>query len=147
MAEPCDPKVNVDDGFLNLMTPDGASKDDVKVPEGEIGVQISTGFDEGKDLLVTIVSAMGEEQVSLSRSRLHARLSAWVGYFVQGSPERLLVLTLAHPVVISRPSLVHLHFYALSFYVLTDVILLCMYFSWLDSACVLHSPLLRYRNE
>ena len=46
------------------MTPDGASKDDVKVPEGELGTQISGGFDEGKDLLVTIVSAMGEEQVS-----------------------------------------------------------------------------------
>jgi len=54
--------VNVDDGFLNLMTTDGASKDDVKVPEGDIGIQISAGFEEGKDLLVTIVSAMGEEQ-------------------------------------------------------------------------------------
>ncbi|KAI9428499.1 initiation factor 5a [Lactarius indigo] len=54
--------VNIDDGFLNLMTPDGASKDDVKVPEGDIGSQITAGFEEGKDLLVTIVSAMGEEQ-------------------------------------------------------------------------------------
>ena len=56
-------KVNVDDGFLNLMTQEGVSKDDVKVPEGELGQQISTDFEEGKDLLVTIVSAMGEEQV------------------------------------------------------------------------------------
>ncbi|KAI9459902.1 initiation factor 5a [Lactarius psammicola] len=54
--------VNVDDGFLNLMTPDGTSKDDVKVPEGDIGAQITAGFEEGKDLLVTIVSAMNEEQ-------------------------------------------------------------------------------------
>jgi translation initiation factor 5A len=54
--------VNIDDGFLNLMNQDGASKDDVKVPEGEIGLIISTGFEEGKDLLVTIVAAMGEEQ-------------------------------------------------------------------------------------
>jgi len=54
--------VNIDDGFLNLMTIEGVAKDDVKVPEGEIGTQISTGFDEGKDLFVTIVSAMGEEQ-------------------------------------------------------------------------------------
>jgi len=54
--------VNVDDGFLNLMSADGASKDDVKVPEGDLGVQISAGFDEGKDLLVTIIAAMGEEQ-------------------------------------------------------------------------------------
>lgn len=56
-------QVNVDDGFLNLMTQDGVSKDDVKVPEGDLGTQISSGFEEGKDLLVTIISAMGEEQV------------------------------------------------------------------------------------
>jgi len=54
--------VNIDDGFLNLMNQDGASKDDVKVPDSDLGSQISAGFDEGKDLLVTIVSAMGEEQ-------------------------------------------------------------------------------------
>ena len=65
MAEPCDPKVNIDDGFLNLMTADGTAKDDVKVPEGDLGSQITSGFEEGKDLLVTIISAMGEEQVSL----------------------------------------------------------------------------------
>ncbi|KAF5357528.1 hypothetical protein D9757_013068 [Collybiopsis confluens] len=56
------PNVNVDDGFLNLMTQDGVPKDDVKVPEGELGQQIADAFEEGKDLLVTIVSAMGEEQ-------------------------------------------------------------------------------------
>jgi len=54
--------VNIDDGFLNLMTQDGTPKDDVKVPEGELGTQISEDFDAGKDLLVTIISAMGEEQ-------------------------------------------------------------------------------------
>ncbi|PWN32898.1 putative HYP2-translation initiation factor eIF5A.1 [Meira miltonrushii] len=54
--------VNIDDGFLNLMSNDGSSKDDVKVPEGEIGEQISSQFDDGKDLMVTIVSAMNEEQ-------------------------------------------------------------------------------------
>ena len=55
-------QVNIDDGFLNLMTPDGTAKDDVKLPEGDMGKQIQADFDEGKDLLVTIVSAMGEEQ-------------------------------------------------------------------------------------
>ena len=50
-----------------MMTQDGAAKDDVRVPEGEIGKQISDDFDAGKDLLVTIVSAMGEEQVSFPK--------------------------------------------------------------------------------
>lgn len=54
--------VNIDDGFLNLMLSDGTSKDDVKVPDGDLGKQIQEAFDEGKDLLVTIVSSMNEEQ-------------------------------------------------------------------------------------
>ncbi|KAF7966302.1 hypothetical protein HWV62_24199 [Athelia sp. TMB] len=54
--------VNIDDGFLNLMDNDGNAKDDVKVPEGELGDQIQADFDAGKDLMVTIVAAMGEEQ-------------------------------------------------------------------------------------
>jgi len=53
--------VNIDDGFLNLMTSDGTAKDDVKLPEGDLGKDIQAGFDDGKDLLVTIISAMNEE--------------------------------------------------------------------------------------
>ncbi|KAJ3518670.1 hypothetical protein NMY22_g13560 [Coprinellus aureogranulatus] len=53
--------VNIDDGFLNLMDNDGNSKDDVKVPEGDLGKEIEAAFEDGKDLLVTIISAMGEE--------------------------------------------------------------------------------------
>jgi hypothetical protein len=45
------------------MNSEGVSKDDVKVPEGDLGKEIQAGFDDGKDLLVTIISAMGEEQV------------------------------------------------------------------------------------
>jgi translation initiation factor 5A len=45
------------------MTQEGVSKDDVKVPEGDLGREIQAGFDNGQDLLVTIISAMGEEQV------------------------------------------------------------------------------------
>ncbi|KAL1675831.1 translation protein SH3-like domain-containing protein, partial [Schizophyllum commune] len=54
--------VNIDEGFLNLMTSDGTPKDDVKVPEGELGQEIEAAFEDGKDVLVTIVSSMGEEQ-------------------------------------------------------------------------------------
>jgi translation initiation factor 5A len=54
--------VNIDDGFLNLMSPDGSTtKDDVRVPEGDLGKEIQAGFDDGKDLLVSILSAMNEE--------------------------------------------------------------------------------------
>jgi Eukaryotic elongation factor 5A hypusine, DNA-binding OB fold len=125
----CTLKVNIDDGFLNLMSPDGTSKDDVKVPEGEIGTQISAGFDDGKDLLVTIVSAMAEEQVSFAIPTFGCMCAyKLVGHLIQGSPERLLVHTPARLVDIFCLFLVHLHFYAHPFIVLTDVILSCMYF-------------------
>lgn len=51
----------IDDGFLNLMTPDGVEKNDVKVPDGDLGKQIEAEFEEGKELIITVVSSMGEE--------------------------------------------------------------------------------------
>lgn len=85
------------------MTADGTAKDDVKVPDGDLGKQIQGDFDEGKDLLVTIISAMGEEQVSFffraylpflshpcrTRSK-HADVLFCTGYFLQGSPQGCL---------------------------------------------------------
>lgn len=38
---------------------DGNAKDDVKVPDSDIGKQIEAAFEDGKDLLITIVAAMG----------------------------------------------------------------------------------------
>ena len=40
---------------------DGTTKDDVKIPEGELGTKIQAEFDEGKELVVTVITAMGEE--------------------------------------------------------------------------------------
>lgn len=48
---------------MNLIGTDGP-KDDVKVPEGDLGKTMQADFDDGKDLLVTIISAMGEESVN-----------------------------------------------------------------------------------
>lgn len=53
--------IDIDDGFLSLMTSEGNTKDDVKVPEGELGEKLQEDFEEGKDLLVTIIASMGEE--------------------------------------------------------------------------------------
>ena len=53
--------LDIDDDFLSMMTPDGSTKEDVKVPEGELGTDLKANFAEGKDLLVTCISAMGEE--------------------------------------------------------------------------------------
>lgn len=51
-----------DDGFLSLMSDDGSTKDDVKVPDGEVGDKINKLFtEEGKDTNVIVLTAMGEE--------------------------------------------------------------------------------------
>jgi translation initiation factor 5A len=41
-----------DDGFLSLMDDAGVTRDDLKVPDGEIGLEIRSSIEEGKDILV-----------------------------------------------------------------------------------------------
>jgi hypothetical protein len=55
----------VSQGFLNLMLPDGTPKDDVKVPEGELGKNIEAAFEDGKEVSVTIIAAMGMSRFPL----------------------------------------------------------------------------------
>lgn len=81
------------------MTQDGVSKDDVKVPEGELGKQIQEDFESGKDLLVTIISAMGEEQVSFpsycalpTSVVFFALICVLSGHLCQGGPQGELVV-------------------------------------------------------
>lgn len=49
------------EGFLNLMDESGEVREDIKNPESDIGKEIKTKFDAGNDILVTVISAMGEE--------------------------------------------------------------------------------------
>ncbi|KAG8355361.1 hypothetical protein FVEN_g6839 [Fusarium venenatum] len=51
----------IDDDFLHLITADGGEKNDVPVPEGEIGDVIREYEDSGTDALITVISAMNEE--------------------------------------------------------------------------------------
>ncbi|XP_048134992.1 mitotic checkpoint protein BUB3.3-like [Rhodamnia argentea] len=53
-----------EDGFLSLLTENGSTKDDLRLPTDEtLLAQIKDGFGEGKDLVVTAMSSMGEEQI------------------------------------------------------------------------------------
>jgi len=51
----------IDDEFLNLIKTDGSEKNDVKIPEGELGDKIREYEEAGVDILITIIAAMGEE--------------------------------------------------------------------------------------
>ena len=52
-----------DDGFLTLLLPNGMTKEDLSLPEGELGDKIRCDYDEGKDLLISVLSALNEEGV------------------------------------------------------------------------------------
>jgi len=52
-----------EDSFVHLLLPNGETKVDLKLPEGELGDQIKTQFEEGKDLTVSVLAAMDEEQI------------------------------------------------------------------------------------
>jgi translation initiation factor 5A len=57
-----------DDGFVSLMTEGGDTKDDLQLPSGtdeadKLAIQIKADFDAGKELMVSVMKAMGEEQI------------------------------------------------------------------------------------
>jgi len=53
--------LNIEDNFLSLMDDGGDQREDVQVPDGDIGEEIKTKFEAGENLLITIQSAVGEE--------------------------------------------------------------------------------------
>lgn len=89
--------LDIPDGFLSLMDGDGNSKDDVKLPETDIGKEIETNFEEGKDLMVTIISAMGEEQAISWVSVVWRECEAALTVFRRRLPRRRLNLRMHVP--------------------------------------------------
>jgi len=52
-----------DEGYVSLLLTDGNTKEDLKLPEGELGTTLRESFDSGKELIVSVLSAMDEESV------------------------------------------------------------------------------------
>ncbi|XP_071840901.1 eukaryotic translation initiation factor 5A-1-like [Apostichopus japonicus] len=50
-----------DDGFLSLMSEGGDTREDIRVPQGDIGDEIKEKHSKDEQILVTILSAMNEE--------------------------------------------------------------------------------------
>lgn len=53
------------DGFVTLMDDEGNTREDVKLPEwpDNFGREIQQDFEAGKNLVVTLLSAMGHDQI------------------------------------------------------------------------------------
>ncbi|ESQ34294.1 hypothetical protein EUTSA_v10008974mg [Eutrema salsugineum] len=53
-----------EDGFVSLLTDSGGTKDDLKLPtDDNLAALMKSGFEEGKDVVVSVMSSMGEEQI------------------------------------------------------------------------------------
>ncbi|EFN57823.1 hypothetical protein CHLNCDRAFT_56087 [Chlorella variabilis] len=57
-----------DDGFVSLMAESGDTKDDLQLPSGtddaeKLAVQMKADFEAGRELTVSVMKAMGEEQI------------------------------------------------------------------------------------
>lgn len=83
--------LNIDDGFLSLMNAEGITKDDVKVPPGELGEKIQAEFDEGKVLMVTVVRAMGEEQAMAYKEAPKCELGVFFA-IMRDNTNKLLII-------------------------------------------------------
>ena len=50
-----------DEDFMEFLCDDGSTKDDVRIPDSDLGKEIRAKFEDGDNVVVTILNAMGEE--------------------------------------------------------------------------------------
>ena len=60
--------VDLFEGYLSLMNDVGEVRNDIKLPENEIGKEITDKHDKGDQFLVTVLKAMGEEMAMGTKS-------------------------------------------------------------------------------
>lgn len=51
------------DGYLHLMNDNNGVREDLKLPENDVGKEIRSKHENGEIVSVTVLSAMGEEMV------------------------------------------------------------------------------------
>ena len=61
-----------DDGFVSLMEESGETKDDLSLPSGtddldKLAEDLKAAFDDGKDMIITVLSAMNQEMIIAMR--------------------------------------------------------------------------------
>merc|ERR1712137_1030729 len=62
--------VDIIEGYLTLMSDNGDLREDLKCPDGDIGNQIKTDFENGCELLCTVLKACGEESVIACKANI-----------------------------------------------------------------------------
>ncbi|XP_072174897.1 eukaryotic translation initiation factor 5A-1-like [Diadema setosum] len=54
---------NIDDGYLSLMDDSGVVREDIKLPDNDLGKEITSRYEKEDQILCTVLTAMGEESV------------------------------------------------------------------------------------
>jgi len=60
--------IGMNDGFLSIMDDSGEIREDLKCPDDAIGEEIKAAIDADADILVTCLSAVGEECVITTKA-------------------------------------------------------------------------------
>ena len=53
--------LNIDNDFMSLMSDNGDVREDLRCPDGELGKEILSKFENGDEFIVSVLAAMGEE--------------------------------------------------------------------------------------
>ncbi|XP_077445762.1 eukaryotic translation initiation factor 5A-1 isoform X1 [Stigmatopora argus] len=53
--------IGIQDGYLSLLQDSGEVREDLKIPEGDLGREIENKNEAGEEILVTVLNAMDEE--------------------------------------------------------------------------------------
>ncbi len=51
------------DGYVSLMDDSSDTRSDIKLPEGDLGQEIKSKFENGEGVKVTVLQALGEEAI------------------------------------------------------------------------------------
>ncbi|TMS08955.1 Traf2 and NCK-interacting protein kinase, partial [Larimichthys crocea] len=53
--------LNINENYMTLMSDNGDIREDLRVPDSDVGREIEAKFEAGDEFMVTVISAMGEE--------------------------------------------------------------------------------------
>ncbi|KAM6949633.1 eukaryotic translation initiation factor 5A-1 [Aplochiton taeniatus] len=53
--------IGITEGYMSLLQDSGDVREDLKMPEGDLGKEIESRFEAGEEMLISVLSAMNEE--------------------------------------------------------------------------------------
>ncbi|MGH0151244.1 UNVERIFIED_CONTAM: hypothetical protein FKN15_020010 [Acipenser sinensis] len=53
--------IGIADGYLSLLMDNGEVREDLKLPDSDLGKEIESKYEAGEEMLISVLSAMGEE--------------------------------------------------------------------------------------